>query len=327
MPFLDARNTTRATHRLYYRLMPEGSIGDDITRRPRVLLLMGMGGTQQAWKFQADHLSSFCQVCLMDNRGIGYSEAPKGEWRWTTSRMAEDAKQVLDAVGWHTDVHIIGISLGGMIAQELALAHPDCVASITLISTTASPSHSIPSFGALMNFSKAAGVLPANAKERGLAALRVNMPERWLQENRKSDLHNGQEVSHERWVKKVNAIMAAEVPVDLKAEGEDKPPAQPPISTLRKQLSAVMTHQTTFERFESVRSRMVPVTVLTGDSDELVRPINSRVLAEMLQQPVQMLEGAGHGLIHQDPAGVNSILEATIREGERRRLVVTQARL
>lgn len=327
MPFLDVRNTTPTTHRLYYRLLPEGTLANSNENRPRVLMLMGMGGTQQNWKFQADFLSAFSHVCLMDNRGIGYSEAPKGERRWTTSRMARDAKQVLDALGWHAYVHIIGISLGGMIAQELALAHPECVASITLISTIASPRYSTPSFNALANFSKASGVFPATAKERGLAGLRVNMPEQWLQERRISDLHNGQEVSNERWVKKANAIMAAEVPADLKAEGHDKPPPAPPTPTLRKQLSAVLTHRTTFERFEALRRRMIPVTVITGDSDELVRPINSQILAEMLQQPVQIFKGAGHGLIHQDPAGVNAVLKATILEGERRRLQAPQAKL
>lgn len=58
------------------------------------------------------------QVCAVDNRGTGYSGYPPGEIRWTTHRMAQDALAVLDDLKWQK-VHIIGISMGGMIAQEM----------------------------------------------------------------------------------------------------------------------------------------------------------------------------------------------------------------
>ena len=60
----------------------------------------------------------FPQVCAVDNRGTGYSGYPPGEIRWTTQRMAQDALAVLDDLKWQK-VHIIGISMGGMIAQEM----------------------------------------------------------------------------------------------------------------------------------------------------------------------------------------------------------------
>jgi len=316
MPFVNAFNAAGTPYKLYYRLLPEDTKTDSTEAKPRVLLLMGMGGIVENWKFQADHLSTFCHVCLLDNRGIGYSEAPN-EWRWTTSSMAKDAEQVLDALNWRDGIHVAGISMGGMIAQELVLACPDRIASLTLISTASSPLHSLPSTQALLDFARSAGVLPADAKARGLAQLRLNFPETWLGASRKSELHGGQEVSNERWVKKIGVTMAQKVPADLQAEGRGPPPL-PPITTMRKQLSAVLTHKLTAARFQAL-CRGFPVTVLTGDSDELVRPVNSKVLSEILEQPKIVLEGCGHGLIHQDPDRVNAVLEQTIWEGERRR--------
>mmetsp|Transcript_76596 Transcript_76596/g.135123 ORF Transcript_76596/g.135123 Transcript_76596/m.135123 type:complete len:322 (-) Transcript_76596:7-972(-) len=314
MPFVDALNACGTPYKLYYRLLPRDVKTDSSENRPRVLLLMGMGGVIENWKFQTEHLASFCQVCLLDNRGVGYSEAPRDEWRWTTSGMARDAGQVMDALNWQDGVHIIGISMGGMIAQELALACPSRVASLSLISTASSPLHTLPSTQALLDFARAAGVLPASAKERGLAQLRLNFPAKWLEESRKSELHGGQEVSNERWMKKMGVLMAKEVPTDLRAQGRG-PPLPPPLSSMRKQLSAVLTHRTSAARFQACRS-LFPVTIITGDSDELMRPVNSRVLAEILQQPEHVLEGCGHGLIQQDPSRVNALLERTIREAE-----------
>lgn len=84
---------------------------------------MGLGGMKYAWQRQtkdfahnkADQYSSL----VLDNRGIGESDKPN--MRYSTSEMAKDVIEVLDHIGWtgKRDLHIIGISMGGMIAQEL----------------------------------------------------------------------------------------------------------------------------------------------------------------------------------------------------------------
>ena len=70
-----------------------------------------------------------------DNRGVGYSDAPKG--LYSTSQMAQDTLELLDALGWTSDVHVAGVSMGGMISLELVLADPKRFSSLVLTSTNA----------------------------------------------------------------------------------------------------------------------------------------------------------------------------------------------
>lgn len=72
---------------------------------------------------------------FFDNRGVGFSDAPKGVY--STSQMAQDTLELLDALGWRSDVHIAGVSMGGMISLELVLADPKRFSSLVLTSTNA----------------------------------------------------------------------------------------------------------------------------------------------------------------------------------------------
>jgi pimeloyl-ACP methyl ester carboxylesterase len=95
-----------------------------------LLLIQGMSGTHVAWgaAFKGALEESF-DVVAFDNRGIGLSE--RVSERFTIVEMAEDTAALLDALGWES-AHVLGISMGGMIAQELALAHPGRLRSLTL---------------------------------------------------------------------------------------------------------------------------------------------------------------------------------------------------
>jgi len=80
-------------------------------------------------------------VILFDNRGIGESDAPPGPY--TAAELAADAAQVLDEAGVQR-AHVLGTSLGGMVAQELALAAPERVERLVLACTTAGGQESFP---------------------------------------------------------------------------------------------------------------------------------------------------------------------------------------
>lgn len=155
MPHVNIQSAN-GDYQIYYQRLPEHA--EDLNDRPRVLLLMGLGGTHGLWKFQFEYLQTFCQVCAVDNRGTGYSGHPSGQIRYTTKRMAEDALAVLDDLGW-TKVHIIGISMGGMIAQELAIAVPNRVASLALLSTYSSALLALPTVAALIDLARSTGLL------------------------------------------------------------------------------------------------------------------------------------------------------------------------
>lgn len=84
---------------------------------------MGLGGIKEAWQRQTKDFahteSSTYSSLIMDNRGVGESDKPF--MRYTTSEIAKDILEVIDHVGWteKRQIHVLGISMGGMIAQEL----------------------------------------------------------------------------------------------------------------------------------------------------------------------------------------------------------------
>src|SRR4051794_28460475 len=95
-----------------------------------LLLIQGMSGTHLSWgeQFVGDLERDF-DVVAYDHRGIGRSD--RVDDPFSIADLAEDAAGLLDALGWET-AHVMGISMGGMVAQELALRHPERIRTLTL---------------------------------------------------------------------------------------------------------------------------------------------------------------------------------------------------
>ena len=100
---------------------------------PALLLIHGLGYARWGWEPVVAPLARLFDVLLFDNRGIGDSDAPPGPY--TAMQMAEDAVRVLTEAGV-ARAHVVGTSLGGMVAQELALGWPDRVERLVLAATT-----------------------------------------------------------------------------------------------------------------------------------------------------------------------------------------------
>ena len=102
-----------------------------------IVLVNGLADDHQTWVLQMeDFLAEGYRVLRFDNRGIGASSKPAGPY---SSRMlADDAKALVDLLGI-TDFHLMGVSMGGMIAQEYALAYPADLRSVTFACTYAAP--------------------------------------------------------------------------------------------------------------------------------------------------------------------------------------------
>ena len=108
-------------------------IGRRLVWRPWVVLISGVGHDRNSWEPLLPALRRTARVVLVDNHGVGQSAPLRS--RITVGDLAEDIVAVLDDAGIRS-VHVVGVSLGGMIAQELAIEHPERVDRLVLASTT-----------------------------------------------------------------------------------------------------------------------------------------------------------------------------------------------
>ena len=118
--------------------MPTAMVGDLQVAYDRqgagepVLMINGIGAVRSAWGLQLPAVSSRFEAITYDNRDVGETGAsPSGE-RYGTDQLARDAVGLLDALGIEK-AHIVGASMGGCIAQEVAIGFPERTASVTII--------------------------------------------------------------------------------------------------------------------------------------------------------------------------------------------------
>jgi pimeloyl-ACP methyl ester carboxylesterase len=115
MPFTKNQGT-----RIYWE---ESGSGEPI------LLIMGLGYAHQMWFRTRPLLEASYRTIVFDNRGVGQSDVPAGPY--TIAEMADDAVKVLDEAGIER-ARVLGISMGGMIAQEFAIRYPERVERLVL---------------------------------------------------------------------------------------------------------------------------------------------------------------------------------------------------
>ena len=129
-----------------------------------LLLIQGLGYGRWAWEPIVPGLAARHRVVYFDNRGIGESDKPEGPY--TAAQMADDALQVLDEADIDR-AHVLGASLGGMIAQELAVAAPDRVDRLILCCTTPGGPSAVPMPEATLRlFAEAPSLAPEVALRR-----------------------------------------------------------------------------------------------------------------------------------------------------------------
>lgn len=232
---------------------------------PALLLIHGLGYARWGWGPLADTLAERFQVLLLDNRGIGESDVPEGPY--SARAMAEDAVAVLDAAGVER-AHLLGTSLGGMVAQELATGFPERVDRLVLACTTPGGPHAVP-FPAptLRLLQEAASLAP-------LVALR-------------------------RFVENALAPDAPEALVDeIYALRLANPPDQ-------AGWAAQAAAANTFDGWERLPGIAAPTLILHGDADGVVDVGNAAVLAERIPDTrVELFPGCGHLFFWERPSQV-----------------------
>jgi 3-oxoadipate enol-lactonase len=126
---------------------------------PPLLLIMGLGLSGGAWWRSVPTLAKRFRVITYDNRGTGRSTALT--YPYTTEAMADDALAVLDSAGVER-AHVYGMSLGGMVAQQLVLRHPKRVRTLVLGATQAGGRRAVAAEPEVMSFFQRRSELPAD---------------------------------------------------------------------------------------------------------------------------------------------------------------------
>ncbi len=233
---------------------------------PPVLLVQGLGLPGTVWRERARDIAEMgYQVIVPDNRGTGHSQ--RGGGPYLMSMLADDARAVLDAVTPEPAI-VAGVSLGGMISQRLALRHRDRVRGLVLGATWCGLPHGkIPPPQMVALLVKVATAQRGGDADAALALLAHP-------DNTQTMLE-----LFRLW--------------DARLTVTPTPPA-----TVLSQLFAACLHSSGFE----LPGLDIPVEVVVGDSDRLIPPANSRVIADRLRHAnLTVVPRAGHSLINERP--------------------------
>ena len=234
-----------------------------------LLLVNGLGSDHREWLFQLPAFAARFRVVLFDNRGAGDSAVPQGPY--TTAGMADDAAALLAAIGVGRS-HVIGVSLGGMIAQELALRHPGRVERLVLACTSPGGDAAVrPSAEALSAFVRTPEGRPEEELRRMIPFLYT---ERFARER----------------PAEIDAFVARRLRHPTSPAGH------------AAQLAAAIAHAAA-DRLPGIRARTL---VIAGTDDRLVPPENSRRIASLIPgATLALLPGAPHRLFAENAEAFN----------------------
>ena len=252
---------------------------EQVGQGPDVLLIGGLGDTVESWQFQLDGLADRYRLTAFDNRGAGRTAMPEAPV--SVEQMADDAAGVLRALGVRS-AHIAGFSGGSLIAQELALRHPDLVRSLVLQSTWAAMDRYFRSWGLFVR-----------------RLVEVAPSERAFLEGFFLDIYTAR--AHNDGT--VDQIIEEALAFPHKQATDD----------LQRSLDAFMDHDAS----EHLPEISVPTLVLAGGRDSTSRPELGREVAELIPRArFEVLEEESHQPFQEVPDEWNARVDAFWREVE-----------
>jgi len=229
-----------------------------------LLLVNGLGSPRVSYEdgFVAELNDRGYDVVRFDNRDAGRATTTTGGY--TLADMAADAVAVMDAVGWQT-AHVFGMSMGGMIVQQMGIDHPDRLRSITsLMSTTGNPE-----YGTSSRDARVALMKPSPDERDAWIEHRISTEKVWC--------------SPEHWTPEASRAKS-ELLFDYGVQ---------PRSTLNQYTAIVKSPP----REEALRSVQTPTLVLHGTKDTLLSSTGGERTAEVMPNATYVpLEGMGHDL-------------------------------
>jgi 3-oxoadipate enol-lactonase len=239
-----------------------------------VVMVNGLADEKESWGYQTpDFVAAGYRVLTFDNRGVGKTSMPPGPY--DTRLLAADTKGLVDALDIR-DLHMVGTSMGGMIAQEYAIAYGDDLKSLTLSSTYAAPG---PFCGRMFSmWADMAPQLGVPFVMRDVTLWAFTLP---FFETREGELQE------------FEAAMAS---------------MAQPLDSYLAQLSSIQTHDTTARLGEIA----TPTLVIAGEEDILIPVALSRRLHEGIAGSDWLTTPGGHASIWEHPEPFNQAVLAFI---------------
>lgn len=253
----------------------------DFVRRGQglpLLLIQGMAATHEMWGEDfLGPLEEHFDILAYDHRGVGRGD--RADSGFTVADLADDAAAVIASVGW-TSAHVLGISLGGMVAQELVLRHPATVRSVVLGCTWAG----------------GAGGVIAETSHRMVEAIASR------------DLGRGLRVSFEANFSQ----RYGELPGTRELYRQRALAVRMPVPVVQLQFRAALAHNAA-DRLHEVA---VPTLILHGTADAEIPVSNAYRLAELIPGArLELFDGAGHLFWWEDPARAATLVTTHATRG------------
>jgi 3-oxoadipate enol-lactonase len=242
-----------------------------------LLLIPSMGMNHLCWAAQVPVYANEFKVIVYDPRGTGQSSFPEGV-QLTTALLADDAAALLDALGIDA-AHVQGWSLGGMVAQEMALRHPEKIRSLILSATSPGGPHAAP---------LADWVVPSLIAGMTEGVTAPNFLEGWFSPGYLAE-HRSEAIEQLHW----------------------QPDPEIPLQVLQAQLTAVASHDT-YDRLPSITA---PTLVLHGSDDPMLPLEDGRILAERIPgAELIVVDGARHAYMLEKQAEADAAVLDFLRQ-------------
>ena len=244
-----------------------------------LVLIHGTNTKLQAWHYQIEFFKEKMMVIAFDNRGAGKSSRP--DYPYTMDMYIEDTKNLLDHLNIQQKIHLCGISMGGMIAQEFVIKYPERVKTLILLATAAyiEPIQISQTFEVFNNFEK----MEFEEKLQLIIPLiYTNAFKRKLRKD--NDLY-------EKIKKDMNFIIYT----------EDSPQLKDYIN----QYKAVVN----FNTLDSLHKITQPTLIAIGSKDVNVLPDGSKLLHERIpNSELKIFENLKHGFTIEEPEKLNELI-------------------
>jgi len=238
-----------------------------------------LNGGVWSWYAQVPFFRQHYRTITFDNRGAGRSDIPSGPYRM--EQFAADALGLLDYLQVRQAI-VVGASMGGMIAQALALAAPERVRALVLVCTHCGPPERMP---------PAPGVLQAIAHREGLSQAQIV----------EKDLP---------FMFSARFLAGQPEAVEAYRRAQLSAPFQPE-SAFQAQLAAILG----FSCCRELAGLPLPALVMTGTEDVIVPPANARLLADLLPHAeLAEIPGAGHAVNVECPEEFNAVVHSFLQK-------------